>query len=163
MDWQTLIVQNLTGQDQMFGVLSDASDTACPRLTPDSDKRERLSADAQVLLEGFPPFVRAHIFHPVQVFGTQEGLSRSVTATVIPDVRLPLIVVERSGYAGANVAFDKGAEAVVPFGGLAGSVILSRCLMTQQETDGKSEKSPEASHYPAILVLAALEAFVSYN
>lgn len=163
MDRHTLIVHNLTGQDQMFGFLFDAPDAARPRLTPDSDKRERLAADTQVLLECFPPLVCAHSFHSVLVFGTEEGLSRSVTAAVIPDVRLPLVLVERSGHARANVPFDKGVEGTVPFGGLAGSVVLGRCLMTQQETDGKSEKSPETSHYPAILVLAALEASVSYN
>lgn len=151
MDWQALILQHLTGQDQMFGFLSDAPDAARPRLTPHRDKSERLLTDAQVLLKGLPPFVRAHILHHVQVFLFEEGLRGSVTAPVIPDVLLPFVLVQRRGGARANVAFDEGVVTVVPFGELAGSIIFSQRLITQQEADAKSEKSPENSHYPAVL------------
>lgn len=156
MDWQALIAQHFTGQDQIFGIILNAPDAARPHYTPHRDKSERLLADAQVLLVYLPPFVRTHILHPVQVFWTEKGLGGSVTAPVIPDVILPFVLVERSGSTSTNVAFDEGVEAVVPFGELAGSIVFGKGLMTQQETDGKRE-SPESSHYPAVLVLAAVE------
>lgn len=151
MDWQALVVQHFTGQDQMFGFLLDALDSARPRFAPHRDKREILLADAQVLLVDLPPVFRAHVLHPVQVFWMEEGLGGSVTAPVFPDVCLPFILVERRGSTRANVAFDEGAEAVVPFGDLAGSFVVSKRLMAQQETDGESKKIPESSHYPAVL------------
>lgn len=151
MDWQAVIVQHFTGQDQMFVFLLDAPDAARPRFTPHCDKSERLLADAQVLLVCLPPLVGAHIPHPVQVFWIEEGLCGSATASFILDVVLPFDLVERSGSARGNVALDESVVALVPFGELAGSIILSKRLMTQQETDGEREQSPESSHYPELL------------
>lgn len=163
MDRQALVAQLLTGQDQMFGFLSDALDPASPRYTSHRDKSEGLPADAQVFLVHHPPLVRAHGLHPVKVALVQKGLGGSVTAPVVLDVRLPQVLVQSIWSTGANVAFDEGVVAVVPFGALAGSVVFSKRLMSQQETDGQSDKSPEGSHYPAVLVLAAVEASVSYK
>lgn len=151
MDRQTLILQHLTSQDQMFGFLLDALDAARPRFTPHRDKSKRLLADAQVVLVCLPPIALAHILHLVQVFWTDEGLGGSVTARMLFDVIHPLVLVERGGSARGNVAFEECGIAIIPFGALAGSIILSKCLMTQQETDGKREKSLEGSHYPAVL------------
>lgn len=124
MDWQALIAQNLTSQDQMFGFLSDAPDAARPHFTPHSDKREKLPADAQVLLVDLPPFVRAHFLHPVQVFWVEEGLRGSVTVPMVLDVLLPFILIKRRGSAWGNVAFDEGVVAIIPFGALAGSIVF---------------------------------------
>lgn len=136
MDRQALVSQHLTGQDQMFGFLSDAPDAARPRLTPHRDKGERFPADAQVLLVLLPPFVGAHFPHPLQVFLGEEGLGGSVTASS-PDVFLPFVLVQRMGCARGNVALEESVVAVVPFGELAGSVVFGKCLMSKQEKDGK--------------------------
>lgn len=151
MDRKALIVQHFTGQDQMFLFISDAPDPAGSRFTPHCDKSERLITDAQVLLEHLPPSVRAHGLHPFQLIWVKERLCRSVTAPVILDVLLPFILVERIRSSRTDVAFDEGREAVVPFGRLAGSVVSGKCLIPQQKTDGKTEKNPERSHYPADL------------
>lgn len=153
MDRQALIViaQLLTGQDQMFSFLPDAPDPARPRLAPHRDKSERLPAHAQVVLVRHPAFVGAHGHHPVRVAGGEEGLSGSVTAAGVLDVVLPLVLVQSVRITRANVAFDEVFEAGVPSGALAGSVGFGKRLMTQQETDGKTEKHPESSHYPAVL------------
>lgn len=123
MDWQALIAQHFAGQDQMFGFLFDAPDPARPRFAPHRDKGEKLLADAQVLLVDLPPVFRAHGLHLVQVFWMEEGLGRPVTATVIPDVLLPVVLVERRGSTRANVALDEGVVAFVPCGQLAGSIV----------------------------------------
>lgn len=151
MDRQTLILQHLTGQDQMFGFLLDVLDAARPQFTPHRDKSKSLLADAQVVLVYLPPVALAHILHLVQVFWTDEGLGGSVAARILFDVIHPLVLVERGGSARGNVAFEEGRIAIVPFGALAGSIVLSKCLMTQQETDGEREENPEGSHYPAVL------------
>lgn len=75
----------------------------------------------------------------------------SATASFILDVALPFHLVERSGSARGNVALDESVVALVPSGELAGSIVFSKRLMTQQETRGKSEKSLESSHYPEVL------------
>lgn len=134
----------------MFVFLSDALYAARPRLTPHGDKSERLPADAQVLLVRLPPLAAAHLPHLVQVFWTEEGLRGSATASFGLDEVLPLGLVKRIGGAGGNVVLDKSVVALVPIGGLAGSVISGKCLMSQQEADGKNEKSLERSHHPEV-------------
>ena len=52
MHRQALIAQLLTGQDQMFGFLSDTLDPARPLYTPHRDKSERLQADALTESDG---------------------------------------------------------------------------------------------------------------
>lgn len=151
MDWQTLIVELLTGQDQVFGFLSDALDPTCSLITPHRYKSERPLTDAQVVLVHLSPLVSADGLHPVQFACVEEGLGGSVTAAVILDVVVPFILVQRIRSTRANVAFDKGAEAVIPFRELAGSVVSGKCLMTKQKTDSQSEENPESSHYPAVL------------
>lgn len=156
VDRQALVgaAQHLAGQDQVFSLLPDAPDAARPRFAAHGDETERLPADAQVLLVYLPPCVGAHVLHPVQVFRVEEGLGGSVAAPVVPDVLLPLVLVEVVGGPAANVALDEGVVGVVPLGELAGSVVFSQRPMPQQETDGEAEKSPEGSHYPEFLVFS---------
>ena len=151
MHRQTLILQLFTGQNQMFTFLNDAPDAAGAWLAPHCNKIERLVADAQVLLVRLPACLRAHGLHPVQLFRLKERLRGSVTAAVVLDVSLPLVLVESFGQPAANVPLDEGVEGIVPLGRLAGSVIFGRRLMPQQEEDGEREKNPESSHYPADL------------
>lgn len=130
MDRQALVAQLLTGQDQMFGFPADALDAARPLLAPHRDEGEGLPADAQVVLVHHPPLVGAHGLHSgLAAFG-QERLCGSATPPVVLDVNLPLVVVQRRWGTRAQVASEERVEAVVPLGELAGSVILSRCLMT---------------------------------
>lgn len=151
MDGQAAITQHLTGQDQVFVLLLDAPDATRARFTPHCDESERLPADAQVLFVGFPPFLAAHLPHPLQVFRIEEGLCGSATASLTLDVVLPFTLVERRGRASGNVALEKGVVALFPCRALAGSLISSIRWMTQQETGGQSEKSSESSHYPEVL------------
>lgn len=151
MHGQALIFQHFTGQDQMFIFRNHALDPTGPRFTPHCDKAKRLLADAQVLMVHPTPRLGAHSLHPFQFWWVKERLCGPATAAVILDVLLPFVVVQRSGQSRANVPFDEVAVAVVPFGPLAGSAVLSECLMPQQQADGKSEKTPESSHYPADL------------
>lgn len=154
-----MIVQPLAGQDQMFSLRLDALDPTGSHFAPHCDKRERLLADAQVLLVHLPSPVGAHFLHSLQVRWVKEGLCRSVAA-LTPDELLPLVLVERCWSPRGKVALDEGVEAVVPFGEQAGSVVFSKRLMTKQETDGKSEEGSEGSHFPAFLDLTAVKASV---
>lgn len=86
MHGHTLVLQNLTGQDQVFGFLADVPDAAGSGFTPHRDESERLPADAQVLLVGAAARAGAHSLDPVQLFGVEEGLRGSVAAPVVPDV-----------------------------------------------------------------------------
>lgn len=79
-------------------------------------------------------------------------MCRPVTA-LIPDELLPVVLVEGVGSAGGKVPLEEGVVAVVPLGELAGSVVFSKGLMTQQEADGKREDNSESSHCPAVLEL----------
>lgn len=151
MDGQAVSAQHLTGQDQMFVLLQHAPDATRARFTPHCDESERLPADAQVLLVGLPPFLAAHLHHPLQVFWIEEGLRGSAAARFTLDVVLPFALVERSGCARGKVALDKGVKALFPCRVLAGSLISSIRWMTQQETGGQSEKSSESSHDPEVL------------
>lgn len=163
MDRQALIAQLITGQDQMFAFLSDALDAACPRFAPHCDKVETLPADTHVLLVRDSPLGCAHSHHPVQVARVQEGLGGSGTVAVILDEIHPLVLVQSSRSTRGNVALLEVVEGVVPFGELAGSVVYGKGLMNQQETDGEKGENPEGSHYPAVLVLAAVDVSVSYK
>lgn len=136
----------------MFGLLSDASDPAGSRFTPHRDKGEGHLTDAQVLLEHPPSPAGAHRLHPFQIVRVDEGLRGSVTASVVPDVGLPLVLGQRVGRARADVAFEEGPEAVVPFGRLAGSLIFRLDFMTQQDTKSQRQKQSGSSHYPAVLL-----------
>lgn len=149
MDRQALVAQPLAGQDQMFGFLPHAPDPARARRAPHRDEGEGLAADAQVLLVHGAALVGAHRLHPGQVARPQEGLRGSVTAPVELDVILPLVLVQRLGSAGADVAFDERVEAVVPSGELARGVVLSRRGTSHEETGGEGEQSPEGSHHAA--------------
>lgn len=146
MNWQAVVAQHFTAQDQMLGFLPDASNAARSRLTPHCDESERLPTDAQVVLVPLPAFVGAHLVHPRQVLRIEEGLRGSATAGFVHDVVLPLGPVERSGSAGWNVPLEEGLVAPVRSGALAGSIVHGQSLMSQQEADGKSEKASKSSH-----------------
>lgn len=49
------------------------------------------------------------------------------------------------------MAFEKGVEGIVPFAALTRCIIFRKCLVDQQETDGKGAENPESSHYPVDL------------
>lgn len=115
MDRQTLVVQLLTGQDQMFSFLADVPDPAGSQLTPHCDESEGLLADAQVLLVHLSTFVGADGLYFVQFVWMEEGLCWSVAAPVVLDVSLPLILIESVRSPRADVALDKGVEAIIPF------------------------------------------------
>ena len=151
MHRQTLIPQPITGQNQMFVFWNYVQDVAGANIDPHCDKIERLVADAEVLLVLLPACIRAHVLHPVQLCMMKERLRGSATVVVIPDVRLPYVLVESVGQPGGKVAVDEDVEGVFPLGRLAGSVIWGERLMPQQEEDGEREKPPESSHYPADL------------
>lgn len=115
MDGQTLVFQHLTGQDQMFSFPTDAPDPTGPQITPHCDESEGLIADAQVILVHLPTFVGADCLNLFQFVWMEEGLCGSVTVPVVLDVRLPFILIERVRSPRADVALDKGVEAVIPF------------------------------------------------
>lgn len=98
-----LVVQFLAGQDQMLLLLCDAPDAARAGLAPHRHKGEGLLADAQVLLVHFA-LVGANGLDPLQVVRVEEGLRWSVTAAVVPDVFLPLVLVRRPRRALSDVA-----------------------------------------------------------
>lgn len=151
MNWQAVVAQHFTGQDQMLGFLPDASNAAGSRLTPHCDKSERLPTDAQVVLVPLPAFVGAHLVHPWQVLRMEEGLRGSATAGFVHDVVLPLGPVERSGSARGNVPLQEGFVTFSRAGALARGIVLGQGLMSQQEADGKSEKGSKSSHVPGFL------------
>lgn len=100
MDGQAVVAQHLAGQDQVLGFLPDALDAARPHLAPHSDEGERLAADAQVVLEPLAAPLTAHLLHPGQVHGVEEGLRGPAAARLVQDVPLPLVLVEGGGRAG---------------------------------------------------------------
>lgn len=128
-----LVVQHITGQDQVLLLVRNAPDAARPGLAPHRHKREGLLADAQVLLVRLASFVGAHGLDPLQVVRAEEGLCGSVTAAVVPDVFLPLILVAGPGRAIADVAFEERPIAVVPLGKLARSLVFGTSLLPEQE------------------------------
>lgn len=70
VDGQALILltgQHFTGQDQMFGFFLHALYPTASLFTPHSNKRERLLADAEVVVEDLPPLACAHIPDSLQV------------------------------------------------------------------------------------------------
>lgn len=144
---QTLVVQNLAGQDQVFGFVLDAPDAAGSLLAPDGGEGEGLPADAQVVLEHLPSAAGAHGLDPAQILWMQEGLRGPVAAAVVLDVGPPLVHVVAGRRLRADVAPDEGVEAVVPPGALARGVVFGRRLVVEQEEDG--EENPESSHRPA--------------
>lgn len=133
----------------MLGFLPDAPDAAGSRLTPHRDEGEGLAADAQVLPVRRPAPAGAHVPHPVQVLGAQEGLGGPAAARLAPDELLPFVLVERKGRPGGDVALDEGVVAVVPFGALAGSLVFSEGMAAQQEANGEREESPVGGHHTA--------------
>lgn len=153
MDWEALVIQDLTGQDQVFGFLSDAPDAAGPRFAPHGDEGERLVADAQVFLVDLPSSAGTHGLHLVQVARMEEGLRGSVTAPVGPDVLLPFILIGSGRGSRADVAGRELVEAVVPLGKLARSIILGKCAVSHQETQEDRENSPKSSHDPRSTIL----------
>lgn len=153
MDREALVVQDLTGQDQVFGFRSDAPDAAGPGFAPHGDKGERLVADAQVVLVDLTSPVGAHGYHLLQVARMEEGLRGSVTAPVGPNVLLPLILIDSGRGSLADVPIREPFEAVVPLGKLARSVILGKCVVSHQETQDDMENSPESSHDPRSTIL----------
>lgn len=99
-----LVVQDLTGQDQVLDLGRDAPYAAGPGLTPHRDEPEGLLANAQVLFISLTAFGRAHGLDPAQVVRAQKGLRGPVTAPVVPYVLLPLVLVQGRGHALADVA-----------------------------------------------------------
>jgi len=151
VDGQTLVVQHIAGQDQVFGLPLDAADAAGVGLAAHGGEGEGLHADAQVLLELPAALVAAHRLHLLQLAGVQEGL-RGAVATQFGDVRLPLVLVQAFGGVRADVATEEGAEGVVPPGGLARQVVLSQGVMAQPETQqGQRDEALAPGHYSAYL------------
>lgn len=147
-----LVVQHLTGEDQMFLLGCDAPNAARVWLAPHRYKCEGLLADAQVLLVHFASSVGAHGLDPLQVIWVEEGLCRPVTATVVPDVFLPLVLVRRPRRAISDVALQERPVAIVPLGKLAGSLVFGTNLLPEQETHNqrkireKSHSKPKPGH-----------------
>lgn len=136
---EALVVQLLAGQDQMFLLGCDAPDAARARLAPHRHERERLLADAQVLLVNFASFVGAHGLDPLQVVRNEEGLCGSVTAAVAPDVFFPLVLIRGPRRAISDVALQEGPVAIVPLGKLARSFVFGTSLLPEQETQNQRE------------------------
>lgn len=153
VDREALVVQDLTGQDQVFGFLSDAPDAAGPWFAPHGDEGERLVADAHVLLVELSSSVGTHCLHLLQVTRMEEGLRGSVTAPVGPDVLLPFILIDSGWGSRADVTVHELVEAVVPLGKLARSIIFGKCVVSHQETQDDRENSPQSSHDPRSTIL----------
>ena len=149
MDGQTLVVDHLAGQDQVFVLPLDAAYATGVELAAHRDEGEGLAADAQVVLEVPAAPVAAHRLHLLQLPGVQEGLRGPVAAQVL-DVRLPLVLVHAAGGSLGEVALDEGAEGVVRPGGLAWLVVLSQGVVAQPETQqGQGDES--LGHYAGYL------------
>lgn len=146
MDGQTLVFQQLAGQDQVLGLPMDAAYPAGPGLAAHSDEGEGSAADAQVLLVLPAPLVAAHRLHPLQIAGVQEGLCGPVAAK-LADVLLPLVLVQAFGRLRVHVPFDEGAVGVIPFGGLARQVVLGQGTVAQPETQqGQGDEALAPGH-----------------
>lgn len=150
VDRHALILQHFTGEDQVFRFLRDRFNSTGSLNAPDRDERERLLTDAHVLLQHLPSSAGAHGPHPLQVLRVEEGLRGSVTAPQALDVLLPLVMVQGVGRPRGKVASEEHFEAVVPFRGHARSLIFSRCLLSQQETDDKRKKRSGRRHFSEI-------------
>lgn len=143
------MTQQFAGQNQVFGLLPDALDAARPHFAPHCDEAERLAADAQVVLEPLAATLAAHLLHPGQVLGVQEGLCGPAAARLVQDVPLPLVLVEGGGRAGRQVTLEEIVKALVPSGTLTWSFVPGRGLTGQQEAYGDGEESPEPGrHHP---------------
>lgn len=149
MDRHALVFQHLTGQDHMFALPDDVPDPAGALVAPHRDEGERLLADAQVLLEGLAACAGAHGPDPVQVFWVQEGLGGSLAAAVLLDVVPPLVLIQRGGQPRADVAPDESIVAVVPFGSLAGSVVVRARPMSRQDAGGHQQRQARGGHSPS--------------
>lgn len=151
MDWQAVLSQHLTGQDQVLGLLSDALDAARSGLAPYRHKSELLLADAQVLLVRLPPLAGAHLPHSVLVFGIEEGLRGSAAAGFTLDVVLPVLPVERGRGSGGQVALQEGFVALVGASALAGGLVSDEGVRAQQQAEGQGEEKARHRHSPPAL------------
>lgn len=148
---ETPVVQLFTGQDQVLPLVLNAPDATRTGLAPHRHKREGLLADAQVLLVRLASCVGAHGHDPLQVVLGEEGLCGSVTATVVPNVFLPLVLVQRPRRVIADVALSERVETVVPLGKLARSLVSGTSLLPEQETHNQRQINLERSHCTAVL------------
>ena len=148
VDGQTMVLQRLTGQDQVLALPHDGADPTGFGLAAHSDEGEALAADAQVLFELLAAPVAAHCLHPLQVAGVQEGLGWPVAA-LGGDVLLPGVLVVAAGCSRWDVAAKEGVVGIVPPGALAGGVVLGQGDVTQPETQqGQGEEALVSGHHP---------------
>lgn len=140
MDRLTNISYVFTGEDDVFGLIAHASDSAraFSDIDPHRYEGEFLFADTQVTGKCLSASLTAHIFHPLFFGGTEKRLRRSATRLNLPQESFPGVLVPRFWHPIRNMAFEENIVSVVVPRGHAWLSVWVHCLMTLRQN--KSQK-----------------------